>query len=370
MAPADQPRESLHDLMHDPQDGKLDMSRWLLEHRGFLPVPAVISDPALGYGGGLGLVFFHRPAGAPTTRTTTDGRQQMIAPNVYGVGGMKTENGSHAYGGFANLHFADDRWRYVAAVGKSSFNLDFYTPGRLLPPVAVGYNTDGLISYQKLSRRIGDQSLYLGLSWLYMDQDIRFDLPSDRERFSDKEVTKRNSGLGLSLQYDQRDNNFTPNSGWLGIIQGTFYGKGIGSDTAFQSYRGHVYGYLPVADGKLVLGGRLDTRWANGDIPFNRLPYIDMRGIGSARYQDTRAGVAETEVRWNLTPRWALIGFAGAGRTWGRNNDFGDAQSQVSKGTGFRYLIARQLGLYMGLDYAWGPEDETLYVQFGSAWSR
>ena len=31
-------------------------------------------------------------------------------------------------------------------------------------------------------------------------------------------------------------------------------------------------------------------------------------------------------------------------------------------------LLARQLGMYVGLDYAWGPEDETFYVQIGSAW--
>ena len=77
---------------------------------------------------------------------------------------------------------------------------------------------------------------------------------------------------------------------------------------------------------------------------------------------------AETELRWNLTPRWALIGFVGAGRTWGERSDFGDAQSQVAKGTGVRYLIARMLRLYVGADYAWGPEDETLYFQVGSAW--
>jgi outer membrane protein assembly factor BamA len=174
--------------------------------------------------------------------------------------------------------------------------------------------------------------------------------------------------LGLSLEFDQRDNPFTPNSGWLGMVEGNFYGEEIGSDTWFQSYRAKTYAYLPLARQRFVLAGRVDARWANGDIPFYRLPYIDLRGIGSARYQDTRAATFETELRWNMTPRWALIGFVGAGRTWGRRNSFGDAQSQVAQGAGVRYLIARMLGLYVGADYAWGPEDETLYVQVGSAW--
>lgn len=69
-----------------------------------------------------------------------------------------------------------------------------------------------------------------------------------------------------------------------------------------------------------------------------------------------------------MTRRWALIGFLGAGRTWGRHASFADSPSQVSKGAGVRYLVARQLGMQVGFDYAWGPEDDTFYVQVGSAW--
>lgn len=34
-----------------------------------------------------------------------------------------------------------------------------------------------------------------------------------------------------------------------------------------------------------------------------------------------------------------------------------------------RYLIARKLGLYAGLDVARGPEDTVVYLQIGSAWN-
>ncbi|HBO79836.1 MAG TPA: glyceraldehyde-3-phosphate dehydrogenase, partial [Cupriavidus sp.] len=42
----------------DPEDGKLDMSDFLLNHKGALPVPTIITEPAVGYGFGLGLLFF------------------------------------------------------------------------------------------------------------------------------------------------------------------------------------------------------------------------------------------------------------------------------------------------------------------------
>ena len=54
----------LSDTFIDPADGHLDMSKWLLEQDGFMPVPILITEPAIGYGGGLALVYFHETIGA------------------------------------------------------------------------------------------------------------------------------------------------------------------------------------------------------------------------------------------------------------------------------------------------------------------
>jgi hypothetical protein len=37
-------------------------------------------------------------------------------------------------------------------------------------------------------------------------------------------------------------------------------------------------------------------------------------------------------------------------------------------GAGFRYLIARRLGLQAGVDVAFGPDDPAIYLQIGHAW--
>jgi hypothetical protein len=38
------------------------------------------------------------------------------------------------------------------------------------------------------------------------------------------------------------------------------------------------------------------------------------------------------------------------------------------KGVGFRYLLARRLGLAAGIDVAWGPEKAAWYLSFGNSW--
>ncbi|VEB72634.1 Uncharacterised protein [Raoultella ornithinolytica] len=47
--------------LFDPEDGMLDMSRYLQDNQyGFLPVPVVITEPAVGYGGGAVWSLFAR----------------------------------------------------------------------------------------------------------------------------------------------------------------------------------------------------------------------------------------------------------------------------------------------------------------------
>lgn len=354
-------------LFRDPEDGAFDLSAWLLEHHGFMPVPIIITDPALGYGGGVALTFFHRPSGSPATRTGPDGKPTMIPPNIVGIMGMKTENGSTAYGAGGILHFREDAWRYMGGAGDADLNIDFYTSDKLLPPARVAVNMQGLASFQQVSRRLGEQDMFLSLQWIYMDLEPRLENAADRPHFADLDFEEVSSALGLTLEYDSRDNPFTPSHGYDLQVQGNFYSSAFGSDVSFQSYRARALGYWPLGE-RLVLGARADLRSVDGGVPFYRLPYIDLRGVPSARYQDDNAGVLESELRWNVTRRWAGVGFLGAGRAWGERAGFGDASTVVSKGVGVRYLIARQLGLYVGTDHAWGPEDQTVIVQVGSAW--
>jgi len=63
-----------------------------------------------------------------------------------------------------------------------------------------------------------------------------------------------------------------------------------------------------------------------------------------------------------------MAAFVGAGRAWGRKESFGDAGTQVTKGVGFRYLLARRLGLAAGIDVAWGPEKTAWSLSFGNSW--
>ena len=118
----------------------------------------------------------------------------------------------------------------------------------------------------------------------------------------------------------------------------------------------------------IVLGVRLDGRFSNGNTPFYALPYIELRGIPALRYQGEDVLVVEAEPRWDFTSRWSLVGFLGAGWAADSASDWSTSETKVAGGLGFRYLIARRLGMRVGLDIARGPEDTAIYITVGSGW--
>ena len=52
--------QKFNDMFVSPNDGAVDVSGFLNSRTGFLPVPILITEPAVGYGGGLAIAYFHK----------------------------------------------------------------------------------------------------------------------------------------------------------------------------------------------------------------------------------------------------------------------------------------------------------------------
>jgi len=334
-------------VFRDPEDGEFDASEWLLDKKGFLPVPIIVTEPAIGYGAGAALLWFRESLGE------RQARGRLSPPDIFGGVLAATENGTTLAGALGMVTFAAEQWRWRGFVGRPDVNLDFYGEN-----TKVGYNLEGWATTQQLLRRIGESDNWLGVRWNYIDFDARFDSSQPQPLVrGEREITS--SGLGVFLEHDSRDNFFTASRGWKGLLEGMFYSPDLGGDGSYQMYRAQAFGYVPLTRA-LILGGRFDSRAARGEVPFYQLPFIEMRGIPFFRYQAEEVALIETELRWNFTARWALVGFLGTGKA-------GD-ETPSTWGAGIRRLMARRLGIYMGLDIARGPEETAIYIQAGSAW--
>ncbi|WP_143277195.1 BamA/TamA family outer membrane protein [Bordetella genomosp. 1] len=345
----------------DPEDGAFDISDFLLHHRGVMPVPALITEPAVGYGGGLMLLYFSESMAEAGAQAKARG-ESVAPPNITGVGGMMTENGSRG-GGLFHFHTWDgDRYRYLGALAQGRMNLDYYgmlNRGR-------SYEIKGTFLVQQLLARIGDSHWYVGPRYTYMRSETRFTGERATE-LSRAELDKHIGKAGLVIDYDNRDNMFYPTRGSYGEFEAQFARGWAGSDQDYESYRLRAYTWLPIAQ-KWTLGLRGDGQTTSGTVPFYAQPYIDLRGVARGRYQDRSVLTGEVELRYALTPRWSLLGFTGVGKAYGNWKTFGEASSVSSVGAGFRYLIARKLGLSVGVDVAHSSQQNAFYIQVGSAW--
>ena len=344
-------------IFRDPEDGEFDASAWLLDKKGFLPVPIIITEPAIGYGAGAALLWFRESIG----ERRAQGR--LTPPDIFGGAFAATENGTTLIGALGMVTFAEEKWRWRGFIGRPDVNLDFF--GGPNDELKIGYNLKGWATTHLLQRRLGESDNFVGGRWNYIDFDVTFD-PS-RQDAPNIERNVRSSGLGLFFEHDSRDNFFTPSRGYKFFIESVFYSEDLGSNGDYQLYRAYGLAYFPLKK-DFILGTRVDARAARGEVPFYQLPFIEMRGIPFFRYQDENVGLAEVELRWNVTPRWALVGFFGSGRTWDKGASFSSGESASAWGVGFRRLMARRLGIYMGIDVARGPEETAFYIQAGSAW--
>lgn len=347
----------------DPQDGAFDLSDMLLNHRGVLPVPTIISEPAIGYGLGLGLLYFTMPKHDPDAplKDPSD-KTGMAPPNITGVGGFAT--GTHSWGvGLMHFHtWDDDRIRYLGVIGKINLHLGYYGP----QGESHAYQLSGSGLIQQVLFRIGNSPWYVGPRYTYLDSNTRFG-PIVPNGIHDFENEQRVAKGGAVADYDTRDNFFFPSRGTYAEFEAEVARGGLGSSSDFQMETAKAYRWIPLSP-SWVLGLRADTGFSQGDIPFFAQPYVSLRGVPDAKYQDRNQITGEIELRWNVAPRWSVLGFGGLGRAYGDLHSFSDAPTAYGFGTGFRYLIARKLGLTMGIDIARGPGQNAFYVQIGSAW--
>lgn len=342
-------------LVHDDEDGAFDLSELLLTPKGFLPIPLLITEPAVGYGLGLAPVWFHRPP-----EIVGGDRPQLIVPSASVVAGFATLEGSWGVGG-GHLHsWGADTWRYRGFAGYGALELSTAGLDERYDRTTVDYGLDVRFVVQEVSRRVAE-GFRVGLRYRYSRSDVRVE---DFERLS---TSTRIAGLGLVLSFDGRDNLLSPNRGWRIDLRPSYQAEWLGGDAEYAKVTVRSTGQWNPTP--LRLGVKFDGGWAGDGAPFYDLPFIQLRGVPALAYLGEYAMSIEGEIGWDVTQRWTVLAFGGLGRAddafaWTR-----EASEIESGGAGVRYLLARRFGLRAGTDLAWGPGgDFAFYVVVGSPW--
>jgi hypothetical protein len=345
-------------------DGQIDASDMLAKRGGFLPVPMIITEPALGYGGGLGALFFH--GGNPLSKERAPG-ERNIPPSISAVVGLATENGSKA-GLLAHFGvFKQDHIRYTGVLAAASLNLDYWgTTGRPRPD-PLQYGVSGALTFHRVLFRLGDSPLFVGGEASYSKQNAEFEpliLPPDAPP---RKLDQSDAGVGVISEFETLDNIFTPTRGMKARVLGKMFSKSLGGDNDRETLDVESFGYIPTGK-RVIFGIRGDLKFTDGTTPFYLLPYVDLRGLPALKYTGKHVASGELEGRFNVYGRWSVVAFGGLGFVSDKPSQLLNADAVGTKGAGFRYLIAERYSIHMGVDYARGPDDYAIYIVVGNAW--
>jgi hypothetical protein len=351
------------DRFKDPVDGRFDITASGGGDSGLLPLVIPFNDPAIGAGAVAGVVYFHpdeEGAGAPEGAGSGP-------PTMSFAGAARSDNDTWVAAGGHAAVLRDGRLRYLGIVGTASVNLDFYGIGDdpVLSENPLSFSLDGDLLLQQAQFQLGESRLAVGFRLTYLEANTVFDLAPGAEVDAGR---TNDAGLGIFASRDTRDTTFTPSSG--GAVRGalSMFSESLGGDFDYAKFAVSSRTYLPLRDSRLILGLRADYDYVGGDAPFYALNWVSLRGVPAFRYLGNHAAVFEVEPRWKIDERWSVVGFAGFGRAATDASDLDDAEGAYNYGFGFRYLLARSLGLGAGIDLARGPEESVIMLTLGTAW--
>jgi hypothetical protein len=347
----------------EPDDGWPDISDFLDEKFGFLPMVRPITEPAIGYGAAGGLIFLSKSFG--------DMSAGLGRPNITFVGGMGTS--SKTWGVFAGdtRYWLRDHLQTLAAGIYASVNLDFYGVGKTdaLADNPLRYNLEPKGGLLQAKYRFGTSNWWAGANARFMSTAVTFEASDATPGLPDYARTSNLGGVSALAAFDSRDTAFTPTRGTYADLSIGVFGEGPQSEGPIERVELQGIQYIPLP-WRLYLGVRGFAAATFGEAPFYFRPYVGMRGVPQLRYQGDEVAQAELELRWQFWGRWSVLGFVGGGGAWNQLEQFEAAQGVVAGGGGFRYEIARKYGIHLGVDVAFSPDTAAFYIQVGSAWMR
>jgi len=340
-----------------------------------IPIPIFVTEPAVGYGFGAAVGYFHPrkndaeadtdnvvpgfTTGTPLTEGTDKIKKRP--PTITGVAAAYTGKGTWAVGVGHSASWRDDTIRYVGALAYADIFSTFYFLDR-----PFDFNLIGGILRQNIRFRLGESDFFLGGKLSYLKADGEFTLGEGApDAFLERD--SNDGGLAFQAVWDTRDNTMTPDEGQSFEAVVWRHDDRLGGEFDYWKGEFTLLTFHRFAE-RFVLGFRFDVDAVDGDPPLWAYPWISLRGIPSLRYQNEIAVAVETELRWNIFERWAVLGFVGVGATRGDNRRYENESGIVAGGIGGRWLFRPEDSLWVGVDIATGPENTYAYIQVGHAW--
>jgi len=292
-------------------------------------------------------------------------------PSVFGAGGLRTSNGTWAFGGGTQLYLKQDRFRVLVAGATGTANYKFYGLGNFSNDASIGISQSGSGILTGLLVRTFER-WFVGPRYYYFVvttglngegrttpppiEEVRFRLPV--------------AALGAHIQRDTRDSQFYSKSGSLFDTKLYFSDPKVGAQFRYQDYEMAFQQYFSLSK-KQVLAYHVKGCAVDGRAPFFALCSLgnsaDLRGYPVGRYRDRRMLVGQAEYRRELWWRFGMVAFMGAGQVASTFGDLSASGFKPGGGVGLRFAVAPKNHINIKADYGLGEGSHAWYLGIGEA---
>jgi outer membrane protein assembly factor BamA len=332
-------------------DVRQEKSKLKFGSENIVAVPVPVSNPTFGSGLILAGAYYY---------PQTEEQKKVQPPSFTGAGGIYTDNDSYAFGIMQQNYWNEDRCRFNASAGYGDFKLELIEPVPGNDSQQVDWLIEGYFSQASLSRRIQDSSWYVGGLLRYLDITQDFEVDLDLSEFN-LQSNVRSPSLGLTFEYDTRDNATNAYNGLRFDSKALVSGKSGHNVSQYESYYLRLRGYhqlnMPV-----VIAWDVNGCTKSGEIPLWDTCRLELRGFPATRYLSKKSLSAQVEARWKFYKRWGMVAFAGSGIIGNATTDEFEDDVIPSYGLGLRFMVMKSQRINIRVDYARSDETSAWYL--------
>ncbi len=251
-------------------------------------------------------------------------------------------------------------YHLTADIGYSNFPFNFYGIGN----GTRSLNKD-LLTQKRFHAIVGAEKavfthVFLGLNLDYEDYSFKDQQPGGS--FSNENISGKQGGgslfYGPGLIFDDRNTNtYTLNGLYVNLNGGLV--SNINRTDYNGSYLNFDFRQFNSITKKLVLAFNGSYQFITGsNTPFYLLQTLGndqlMRGYYGGRFRDKYIIALQSELRYRLSDRVAVVGFGGSGTVYNSGFSFNDLKPNY--GGGLRYFFDVEKGISIRADYGVGEK--------------
>ena len=171
------------------------------------------------------------------------------------------------------------------------------------------------------------------------------------------------------LEYDTRDNVFTPTHGIYSESSYLASREALGASVDFERFEQVLIGWHPLPH-SVTVGARANYAWSSTEHPSSCVRTSSCAASPRCASRGTRRHPSNSK---RVGSSWAAgvsSCSAAPARRVPETDAFSTTQNVGSGGVGFRYELASKFGMHAGIDVAHSPGTTAVYFVVGNAWFR